>query len=50
MVRKKRKELLFEVQEEIKVFPELDRVSELIQVAIDNYSMLKQLRKHEDAI
>ena len=32
------------------VFPELDKVTELIQVAIENYTMFKKLGKHKDAI
>lgn len=49
MLKKKRGELSFEILENMTVYPELDKVSELINIAIDNYKVLKKLGKITDA-
>jgi hypothetical protein len=49
MLKKKREELSFEILEKMTVYPELDKVSELINIAIDNYKVLKKLGKITDA-
>ena len=49
MIVKKKTELSFEVLDEMTVFPELDKVTELIRIAIDNYKLYKKVGKHEEA-
>ena len=46
MIVKKRAELSFEVLDEMTEYPELDKVSELIQIAIDNYKIYKKVGKY----
>jgi hypothetical protein len=49
MVIKKKEELSFEVLEVMTVYPELDKVTELTKIAIENYKVLKKVGKHLDA-
>ena len=49
MIVKKKTELSFEVLDEMTVFPELDKVTELIRIAIDSYKLYKKVGKHEEA-
>ncbi len=50
MIVQKRKELSFEVKNEMIFYPELDKVTELIAQAIQSYTLLRKLGKHEDAL
>lgn len=49
LIVKKRAELSFEVLDEMTEYPELDKVSELIQIAIDNFKIYKKVGKYQEA-
>ena len=46
MIVKKKAELSFEVLDEMNEYPELDKVTELIKIATDNYKLYKKVGKH----
>jgi hypothetical protein len=46
MILEKKKELSFEVELKMTYYPELDKVGELIQQAIQSYILLRKIGKH----
>jgi len=46
MIVEKKKELSFEVQINMTYYPELDKVGELIQQAVQSYILLRKIGKH----
>lgn len=49
MIFKKRSELSFEVLDQMTEYPDLDNVTDLINIAVDNFKIYRKVGKHKDA-